>query len=257
MDLNLHRKVVVVSGASAGIGAATCQLLHDEGATVVGVARTTPEHCPWPFIEADLRDPAAPEHVVGRVSREHGRVDGLVNNVGAITSRAGFLDVSDEDWRATWELNVMAGIRMTRAALPHLLAAGAGSVVHVTSEAGRLGDPSMVDYAVSKTALLMLNKVLTAEFSSRGVRSNVVAPGPTRTRLWDEPGGFADQLAQQLGLPAEEAVDHFVTQIRRLPSGRLGTPADVAGVIAYLLSSRAGQVTGAEWAVDGGALRQI
>jgi NAD(P)-dependent dehydrogenase (short-subunit alcohol dehydrogenase family) len=265
MDLQLADKVFLVTGASAGIGAATVRLLATEGATVVGVARKADRiealgegtDGTVTAVAADVTDPDAARLVVDTVLERHQRLDGLVNNVGGLKSRTGFLDITDDQWRETFELNFHSLVRMTRTALPALLAQGRGSIVHLASEAARFPDYPLADYAATKTALLSLSKSLTAEFAPRGIRSNIVSPGPTRTALFDAPGGFAEQLAERFGLSPDDAVEHFVREVRALPSGRIGTPEDVARVIAYLLSPLAGQVTGAEWAVDGGALRQI
>jgi NAD(P)-dependent dehydrogenase (short-subunit alcohol dehydrogenase family) len=261
VELHLAGKVFVISGASAGIGEGTAKLLAEEGATVVGVSRKPRDGSTTgasvSSVAADLTDPDAAQHVIDTVLKRHGRLDGLVNNVGALRSRTGFLEITDDDWHATFELNFHANVRMARAALPAMLEQGSGSIVHVASEAARLPDVPIIDYAATKIAMLSLSKALAAEFGPRGIRSNVVSPGPTRTRLWDEPGGFAEQLAEQFDLPVEEAIEHFVHKVRGLPTGRLGTPDDVARVIVYLLSPMAAQVTGAEWAVDGGALHQI
>jgi NAD(P)-dependent dehydrogenase (short-subunit alcohol dehydrogenase family) len=261
MDLKLEDKVVIVTGASAGIGEATVALLVEEGALVVASARNLESLAIHgdrvAAVPGDLTHADTVGAVVDAATERFGRIDGLVNNLGAVKMRSSFLDITDADWVWAFEVNLMTMVRMTRAVIPVMLAGGGGSLVHMTSEAARLPAPALVDYAATKTSMLTVSKCLVAEFGPQGIRSNVVAPGPTWSRLWEAPGAVADQLAEQLGLPREEAIDHFIKNVRNLPSQKLGEPRDVARAVAFLLSPDSSQINGAEYAVDGGALGQI
>jgi NAD(P)-dependent dehydrogenase (short-subunit alcohol dehydrogenase family) len=260
MDLQLTDKVVVVTGAASGIGQATARLLTEEGAVVVGVDRDPVDAglgTRGTAVQADLTDPLTPARIVATVLEQHGRIDALVNNAGGLQARTSFLDITDEQWLATFELNFHAARRMSRATVPAMLDSGGGSLVHVGSDSARLPEIGNMDYAAAKLPLLALSTSLATEFSPRGIRSNVVIPGPTRTPLYDRPGGFGDQAAELWNTDRESAITRMVTEIRPLLTGRIGQPDDVAQVVAYLVSPLSRQVTAAEWDVDGGALRQI
>src|ERR1700676_4197855 len=265
VDLQLTEKIIVITGASSGIGRATALTVAAEGAIPILVARSTDKlEKAKAEIEgaggaadvctADVTDPAAPARVIATVLEQLGRVYALVNNAGGLHIRTSFLDTTDEQWLATFDLDFHAARRMSRAAVPAVLASGGGSLVHVSSDSGRLPEIGNVDYAAAKLPLLALSKSLATEFSPQGVRSNVVVSGPTRTELYDRPGGFAEQAAKIWGIDKEAAVARMAA---RLLTRRLGRAEDLASVIAHLVSPLSHQVTAAEWSVDGGIQRQV
>ncbi len=260
MHLNLDGKVIVVTGGTSGIGLAVINALTQEGAQPIAIARNRPETGMLPpaagFIAADLFDAQAPEKIATELEADFGRVDGFVSNAAFFSSQPSVTESSDELWRSTFEINVFAPVRLVRALRP-LLGRSGGSIVHIASEAARLADPTIAAYAASKTAVLSLSKSLAIDLSAENIRSNVVAPGPTRTALFDAPGGFGDQLAQRFQTDAESAISRFVREERELLTGKIGHPDNVADLVIYLLSPRANQVTGSEWSVDGGALREV
>jgi NAD(P)-dependent dehydrogenase (short-subunit alcohol dehydrogenase family) len=235
-------------------------VLTAEGGIVVGVDRDDVDSGlgrEGSAIRADLTDAASAPRIIDTVMERYGRLDGLANNAGGLQLHSGFLGITEEQWLDAFQLNFHAARRMSQAALPALLEGDGGSIVHVASESARLPAVFNPDYAAAKLALLSMSKALATEFTPQGVRSNIVTPGMTRTPLYERPGGVGDQIAAALGTDRESAIDQVVTTLRPLLTGRMGEPADVARVIAYLISPLSSQVTAAEWVVDGGALPQI
>lgn len=256
METNLEGKVALVTGAGSGIGLAIVDQLLAEGAKVVGTdlnPASLEDRDGVLTVTADFSTAEGPRAAVERTIAEHGRIDVLVNNVGIFPYRASFLSTSDEDWQEVMELNFNSMVRTCREAIPHMIANGGGSIVSIASECGRQPDVFFVDYSVSKAAMISLNKALANEFGPKGVRANIVSPGPTRTPPWDAPGGFGDSLAQEYGLDKEKAIKHFATEVRKLPLGKLGRPEDVAAAVVFLASDLAAQVTGSEYCVNGGS----
>lgn len=262
MDLNLKNKVAVVTGASKGIGLAIVQALVEEGARVVAGARTTESLAGLDRVTAvavDLASKDGPAHLVRRALDEHGRVDVLVNNVGAVRLRLrGFLAMSDEDFEWAMQINFLTALRATRAAVTAMLEQGAGAIVNVASvNAFFQPDGGTIDYGAAKAALVNVAKALAQELGPRGIRVNSVSPGPVSTDLWLGKTGVAETVARATGVDADTARKTVIASIGGFATGRFTTPAEVANLVVFLASDRTGNVTGANYVVDGGLIKTL
>jgi 3-oxoacyl-[acyl-carrier protein] reductase len=257
MDLGLKDRVCVVTGSTAGIGLETARLLAAEGAKVVvngrDSARVEEAHRETGAalgIACDLAEPGTAVELIARTQEALGEVRCLVNNVGA-AYQIGFEDLTDEQWDSMWQLNVMSYVRCIRAVLPGMKTAGGGTIVNVSSTAGKRPSTGMPNYSVTKAAVLSLSRLVADVYAKDSVRCNAVAPGPTATPAWLGEGGLADQQAfasSKTRLEVLEAVG------AGRPLGRLAEPEEIASVIAFLCSDRASYVTGAAWSADGGTV---
>jgi NAD(P)-dependent dehydrogenase (short-subunit alcohol dehydrogenase family) len=239
VDLELKDSVCLVTGSTGGIGLATAELLRAEGAAVITTGRSGGD------ILADLAVAGEPERVVAETIERHGRLDVLVNNVGYSEIRK-LEAVTDADWQASFEINLMAAVRATRAALPGMRGRGSGTIVNVSSTAAKRPSTGMPDYSVMKAALLSFSRLVADLYAKDGIRCNAVTPGPTATQAWLGDGGLAEQQGARDEVLAKVASGR--------PLGRLAEPEEIAAVIAFLCSPRTSYVTGAAWSADGGTV---
>lgn len=260
MDLELGDKVAVVTGAGKGIGLAVTRALVEEGARVVAGSRTTDTLEGLDGVVAvpvDLAASDGPALLVQRAMEERGRVDVLVNNVGAVRLRMkGFLGTSDEEFEWAMRLNFFTALRASRAALVPMVEQGAGAIVNVASvNAFFQPDGATIDYGAAKAAVVNLSKSLAQEFGAKGVRVNCVSPGPVGTDLWLGEHGVAETVALATGVDADTARETVIESIGGFATGRFTTPEEVATLVVMLASERTGNVTGANYVIDGGLIK--
>jgi NAD(P)-dependent dehydrogenase (short-subunit alcohol dehydrogenase family) len=259
MDLGLHGKRCLVTGASRGIGRASAELLAAEGARLLLVARdgealAAAAPAGAELLADDVTEPDAGERIVAACVQRLGGIDALVNNAG--TSFVKALDeLSEDDWERQWQLNVRGPERLMRAAAPLMAEQGWGRIVNVTSSSGKRPSLRNVAYSVTKAAQLSLSRAYADAYAGRGVLVNAVAPGIAASGLWTGAGGLADQTVAAGGAPDREAA--LTAAAASVPLGRFAEPAEIAAVIVFLCSQRASDVAGAAWSVDGGAVPVI
>jgi len=257
-DLGLAGRRALVTGGTKGVGAAVVESLRDAGATVITTARSVPETSPEGvvYIAADLTTAQGCRTVTDAVLDRFGGVDIIVNVLGGSSAPGGgFARLSDEEWEAALNQNLMPAVRIDRALLPAMIAQGSGVIIHVTSIQRELPLPeSTTAYAAAKAALSTYSKSLSKEVAPRGIRVVRVAPGWVETEAAVR---LAQRLAAEAGTTYEGGKQIIMDSLGGIPLGRPAQPGEVADLITFLVSPRAASITGVEYVIDGGTVPTV
>ncbi len=258
MDYNLEGKLAFVTGSTKGIGKAAAGLLLREGADVIIHGRTAESveqakrdlpsaHA----VHGDLRDQKAVARIVDEV-KNIGTVQILVNNAGIYKSKP-FQDIEDEDWLRLFEVNVMSGVRFSRAFLPPMLLLNWGRIIFISSESAINIPKEMIHYGMTKTAQLALSRGLAELTKGTQVTVNTIAPGPTASEgVLD----FVRDVARSQGQDQKAVEENFFQTVR--PTSllqRFEDPMEIAQVIAFVASPLSAAINGAVLRADGGVVK--
>ena len=254
MDLELQGKVAVITGGSDGLGAATAARLIEEGARVaicgrdsgrLGATEASLREAGGDVlaVQADVTQGADVDRLIASVVDRWGRIDALVNNAGR-SAALPFTEVSDDVLEQDLQLKLFGAGRASRAAYPHLRAAGGGAVVNVLAISGKTPGAASAPTSVSRAAGMALGKVLSKEWGKDGIRVNSVLVGLIESGQWE-------RRAAQQGVPVAQVYEEMARN-SPIPLGRVGRAAEFADVVTFLLSARASYLTGVAINVDGG-----
>jgi 3-oxoacyl-[acyl-carrier protein] reductase len=270
MDLGIRGRVAIVTGGSKGIGFAIAEALAREGVRVLVCARDSAglERAAERLrtvgevaVEAaDVRRGADCERIVAACRRGFGRIDILVNNAAATAGgAAGFLALRDDDWLATYQGSLMSAVRLSRLVLPEMAERKWGRIVMIASTSGRQPDIVVPHYNAAKAGMINLSKTLANAFAADQVLVNCVCPGVVRTEALEASARrrLEEQGVDTRELSDDDVVARYYEPRRPIPLGRIGRPADVAGIVALLCSEQAAWITGACIDVDGGWVKSM
>ncbi|MBB2203362.1 SDR family oxidoreductase [Gluconacetobacter tumulisoli] len=257
-SLGLDGRRALVTGGTKGVGAAVVEVLREQGVRVIAAARSVPDIAPdgVTYVAADLATAEGCNTVAKTTLQRLGGIDILINVLGGSTAPGGgFAALDDDEWAKELNLNLMPAVRFDRALLPAMIAQRSGVIIHVTSIQHELPLPqSTTAYAAAKAALATYSKSLSKEVTPKGIRVVRVSPGWVET---EAAVALAERLAADAGTDYEGGKQIIMNALGGIPLGRPAKPQEVADLIAFLVSPRAGAITGAEHVIDGGTVPTV